>query len=496
MIEGIVPKIYFCGEKEEFLAWIGNRPFELLGVVKFFGEGLNFKEDGKFELDGKIVEVDELKKILPKTDYIIFRNGMELRVMHTCLKDFEIDPLKFITRNYFKHMATDNFYDMDSDVKFMQFMQIPPIRTLLDADAHFLKSPLLTKINNEITEIDCITQEILPPIMENIYSHVYKSFSECCLKHYDAVLFNATSKKSFVSDFAKYENISDIIIMYVRNDSEMHKYIQSNAKFFQKVHILKNAIGSWLFCYRHPQKKDFAIYTVTHKKFPENLANNLPEGYKIIHAGRALAEDLGYLGDDTGDNVSNLNAYINEFTAFYWVWKNTNHTIIGFSHYRRYMTVSDDKEFSAEKILTQEQAEKLLSRYDVLANMFYGVLTQTEEIAAGYYPEDVMTLAVSIIEKYMAEVQPDYVDALHTVMNSSNFYRYNMIVTRKYVFDAYCSWLFSFFLKVTDEISKRIDFADKSKRLAGFLGERMFTVWVMKNRLRIREMNVMQVPDL
>ena len=67
MIEGIVPKIYLCGEKEEFLAWIGNRPFELLGVVKFFGEGLNFKEDGKFELDGKIVEVDELKKILPKT---------------------------------------------------------------------------------------------------------------------------------------------------------------------------------------------------------------------------------------------------------------------------------------------------------------------------------------------------------------------------------------------------------------------------------------------
>ena len=203
MIEGIVPKIYICDNKEEFLAWIGNRPFELLGVVKFFGEGLNFKEDGKFELDGKIVEVDELKKILPKTDYIIFRNGMELRVMHTCLKDFEIDPLKFITRNYFKHMATDNFYDMDSDVKFMQFMQIPPIRTLLDADAHFLKSPLLTKINNEVTEIDCITQEILPPIMENIYSHVYKSFSECCLKHYDAVLFNATSKKKFCFRFCQ-----------------------------------------------------------------------------------------------------------------------------------------------------------------------------------------------------------------------------------------------------------------------------------------------------
>ena len=496
MIEGIVPKIYVCDNKEEFLAWIGKRPFELLGVVKFFGEGLNFKEDGKFELDGKIVEVDELKKILPKTDYIIFRNGMELRVMHTCLKDFEIDPLKFITRNYFKHMATDNFYDMDSDVKFMQFMQIPPIRTLLDADAHFLKSPLLTKINNEVTEIDCITQEILPPIMENIYSHVYKSFSECCLKHYDAVLFNATSKKSFVSDFAKYENISDIIIMYVRNDSEMHKYIQSNVKFFQKIHILKNAIGSWLFCYRHPPKKDFAIYTVTHKKMPEYLANNLPEGYKIIHAGRAIAEDLGYLGDDTGDNVSKLNAYINELTAFYWVWKNTNHTIIGFSHYRRYMTVSDDKEFSAEKILTQEQAEKLLSRYDVLANMFYGVLTQTEEIAAGYYPEDVMTLAVSIIEKYMAEVQPDYVDAFHAVMNSSNFYRYTIIITRKHVFDAFCSWLFSFLLKSVDEINKRIDYADKSVRLASFLGERMFTVWVIKNRLRIREMNVMQVPDL
>ncbi|MBQ7629569.1 MAG: DUF4422 domain-containing protein, partial [Selenomonadaceae bacterium] len=82
------------------------------------------------------------------------------------------------------------------------------------------------------------------------------------------------------------------------------------------------------------------------------------------------------------------------------------------------------------------------------------------------------------------------------VMNSSNFYRYTIIVTRKHVFDAFCSWLFSFLLKSVDEINKRIDFADKSVRLASFLGERMFTVWVIKNRLRIREMNVMQVPDL
>ena len=496
MNEGFVPKIYLCGDKETFFAWMGKRPFNLRGVLKFFNDGLKFNEDGKFELDGKIFERDELKNVLADTDFIVFWDALELKVVYTFLQKFEIDPQKLITRNRFKNLATDNFYDIECELKFMQFMKIPPIKTLLDVDAHFLKSFMLTKSNNDVTEIDCITQENFLPIKENIYTHVYKNFGECCLRHYDAILIHVTTPQKFIADYSRYEKISNLIITYVRNDSEMYNFIHENLPFFEKVNLLQNPIGTWLFCYRHPPEKDFAMYVVTHKKLPSEHVEKLPDGYKIIHAGKSLSDDLGYLGDDTGENISNFNAYINELTAFYWVWKNTNHTIVGTSHYRRFLTAAEDSEdFSYEKILTQEQAENLLSRYDVLASMFYGILTEFEEISIEYN-EDAANLAMVIIEKYMAEVQPDYVETFKFVMNSSNFYRYNIIVTRKYIFDAYFTWLFSFFLKAVDEINQRIDFGETSTRLAGYFGERMLTVWLMKNHLRVKDLVVMQVPDL
>ena len=496
MVEGIVPKIYLCGDKEKFFAWIGQRPFDLRGVLKFFGDDLKFKEDGKFLLDDKILERDELKKILADADFIVFWNAMELKILYLVLKKFEIEPIKFITRYSFKHLPTDHFYDLDCEVKFMHFLKVPPIKTLLDADAHFLKSPLMTKLSNTVTEMDCITQEVLPPIKENIYTHVYKDFADCCLKHYDAVLINANTPQNFIADYSKYEKVSDLLITYVRNDSSMNTFINNNKRFFEKINILKNTFGSWFFCYRHPTKKDIGMYAVTHKKLQTEHVEKLPEGYKIIHAGRAIAADLGYLGDNTGDNISNMNGYINELTAFYWLWRNTNHTIVGTAHYRRFLTTSnDDEHFSYDKILTLEQVEDLLSRYDVLASMFYGVLTEFEEISLDF-GENVALVGMSIIEKHMAENQPDYVDAFKYVMNSTNFYRYNIIVTRKQIFDAYYTWLFSFFLKATNEISKSVDFGGKSTRLAGFFGERMLTVWLIKNHLRVKDLGVMKVPDM
>ena len=47
------------------------------------------------------------------------------------------------------------------------------------------------------------------------------------------------------------------------------------------------------------------IYTMTHKKFTP-----LPDPlYVPLHVGRACGENLGYLGDDTGEQISALNCY-------------------------------------------------------------------------------------------------------------------------------------------------------------------------------------------
>lgn len=50
--------------------------------------------------------------------------------------------------------------------------------------------------------------------------------------------------------------------------------------------------------------------------------------------------ELPYIGDDTGDNITQKNKNYCELTAMYWIWKYDSSKIVGLCHYRRYFTVS------------------------------------------------------------------------------------------------------------------------------------------------------------
>ena len=95
--------------------------------------------------------------------------------------------------------------------------------------------------------------------------------------------------------------------------------------------------------------------------------------------------------------------------------------------------------------------------------------------------------------------QPDYLDAFNFKMNlPTNFY-FNMFVARRAVFEAYCEWLFSFMIDSTREILNKTPLAKlqpSERRLPGHFSERMLTVWLMKNRLRIKEIKVIYVDGL
>ena len=100
------------------------------------------------------------------------------------------------------------------------------------------------------------------------------------------------------------------------------------------------------------------IFAMTHKQF------DVPkeELYIPMHVGHAQAkQEYGYLGDDTGDNISDLNCYYAELSGVYWVWKNyTEADYVGICHYRRFLTNEENKAF------TQEQYEALLQKYDLI----------------------------------------------------------------------------------------------------------------------------------
>ena len=142
---------------------------------------------------------------------------------------------------------------------------------------------------------------------------------------------------------------------------------------------------------------------------------------------------------------------------------------------------------------------KILERYDMIVSKFYyGLLTQREFVENDCGAE-LTTVGESILKKHILQVQPDYVDAFEQVMNSTTLYKCNMFVTRRNIFDAYCKWLFSFYLDATQEILRLTGiarFADSRHRLMSYLAERMLTVWLFKNRLRLKELNFMFIEGI
>ena len=485
-----VPRILLCGDIEEFFSRVGQRPCKLVGQIEF----PDIQDESKI----KFVECPDFSKILRENeaDFIVFNDDRELKKFSDIFNRLGCPRSQVMTLREFKNLPTDGFYDMYSDIQLLIVLKNSSIKTLLDVDAHFLKSFVLTKNANESLEIDCICEENFLPIKKNLFRHVYKNFPECKLRHYDAALINEKSPANFDETFSRLQNTADIVITFARYNSALEKHIRGKLETFKNVKALPSLAGNWIFCHVKKPPEDFAMYVVTHKKLPAEHVDRLPEGYKIIHAGHALAKkNFGYAGDDTGDNISDLNPYLNEITALYWLWKNTSHTIVGLSHYRRFFS-ADGKNF-----LTEKEILSMLESYDIIVPALGMHRAPSFEVLRDDIcgEEGIVSFSENIIRKNIMRTQPDYLEAFNYKMNSpTNFYK-NMFVTRRSVFDAYCEWLFSFFIDSTREILNETPLAElkpSERRLPGHFAERMLTVWLIKSRLRVKELNIVELQGL
>ncbi|WP_434290060.1 DUF4422 domain-containing protein [Clostridium botulinum] len=236
------------------------------------------------------------------------------------------------------------------------------------------------------------------------------------------------------------------------------------------------------------------ILVATHKKY------SMPKEsmYLPIHVGCEGKKDLGYIGDNTGDNISLRNPNYCELTGLYWAWKNLKCDYIGLCHYRRYFTNSNlfkkasNKNNKMDLILSKLEIENLLKEYDVILpqKRNYYIETIWSHYGNAHHIKD-----LEETKKIISELYPEYISSFDKVMKGKKLHLYNMFVMDKENFNKYCEWIFS----ILFELEKRIDISNYDnyqKRIFGFLSERLFNVWIVKNQKTVYEMDVINMENI
>ena len=230
-------------------------------------------------------------------------------------------------------------------------------------------------------------------------------------------------------------------------------------------------------------KMSTEIFVCTHKKFKYGL----PFGYRILQVGASLNADLGYLRDDNGENISMKNHNYCELTGLYWVWKNVTSDYVGLVHYRRYFYKSRIAAVANDP-LSVAYIEKQLKYYDIiLPKKFKYNNTMREIYERDHNIKDLLLLRDILKIKY-----PKYIPAFDEMCMSREAYLYNMFCCKRELIDEYCTWLFDLLF----ELEKHVDISSYDRynqRIYGFLSERLFNVWLIFHKYRVKECYVYNI---
>ncbi len=221
------------------------------------------------------------------------------------------------------------------------------------------------------------------------------------------------------------------------------------------------------------------IFVMTHKKF-------VPPAdpmYVPLQVGRAENGDLGegWLGDDQGDHISDLNHLWGELTGLYWIWRNYDgpEAYVGINHYRRYF-LNEEGDF-----LSEDDVNRIMTEYDMIAS---------ERVASGKSYRDVYEEAHNIKDLFavgdsIAKLYPDYKKDFDEALAMDAVYSANLMVARRKDYDAYCAWLFD----VLSDAAEKVDVTGYDlyhARVFGFLSEGLLTVWARHHQMKVYEARI------
>lgn len=186
---------------------------------------------------------------------------------------------------------------------------------------------------------------------------------------------------------------------------------------------------------------------------------------------------------------------------------------LGLAHYRRYFNFLNysfvkphrinivqmnneifKKHIEKEHII-KSRILKWLKNYDVILPYKRGLkndhqyISITQEYCLNHIENDWNVTMQIILEKY-----PDYQKSIKKHLDNNNkIFLMNMFVSNRKFVDDYCSWLFD----ILFEVEKRISFSDDAyqKRVFGFISERLFTLYIFHNKLKVKELPLLFIKD-
>jgi disulfide oxidoreductase YuzD len=288
------------------------------------------------------------------------------------------------------------------------------------------------------------------------------------------------SGASFLDDASKFNhkfiNCDDYIVHYGAGS-----WLNSN----------KANIDEWINKYRNlwddVKEGNLDIYICTHRDFDPIVKN---EAYKIINCND--------INNDTWNGFKG--SFYSEIMSYFYIAKNYKlKDYIGFCHYRKYWKFMDDI----------PDMDEVFKECDLIAaKPRNGRSNMREEYKKFHNIDD-----LNIIEDIIEEKYPEYKSAFKSFLYGNIMFPYNMFIMKKNDFLNYCNFiegiLNEYVNVVGHDIVKRIednknkylkDFypnntIDYQYRIAGYLAERLTTVFIYHNFERIKTYNVIITED-
>ena len=424
-------------------------------------------------------------------DYLVVFTVAGMQRITERLMGIGVEPGKVISYVFYLQQVRQGlFYELSREMFLVRLLQMMGAREVLDADGFFTAGPRLSRLSGglgllPLPRLDACEQRdvVWQPLQRGLYDMVYGSLQEIPEQMlYDVVLFaRYTGREEYEQKLRAIQGVSNNVLLFLPVEEKLQQAMrQADWSFYGKAEFVDILNGQLMLLSRKRQH-ELKIYIVTHK------AVQLPphdDCYVLLQAGRQCGIPLDCPGDDTGEQISAWNPFLNELTAVYWVWKNTHSRFVGFVHYRRYF--QQDFRQKTEGILQEAAALQFLQEYDILVAEEWVQNGMTACQLADDLGEALYQQLDQSFHELIGKYQPDYLAAYEQMLSQYGFYRCNMFITRWEIFDAYASWLFSFL----PEVLRRNDLSAETgqrKRAVGFFAERMLTVWLLQQNLKIKE---------